>query len=205
MKATIAKITESIPKVPEPPAVVEIPTPDTPPAILPPSSQKKGGRPPNTQKKKLGKNQYTKDRDAPEKNSPHRSQSREVQKDDTSGSTTKSSHDGRHAKNKSLSTKYTMFDMKRRVNAILEFITRTQLEMAGDAMSVETQQATMLLIGDLAGNLPMIKVNGQGSNGGSTATTSEATSPTKEFKDLSLMEQMDNLTRQLVKWQKEFL
>jgi hypothetical protein len=97
-----------------------------------------------------------------------------------------------------------MFDMKRRVNAILEFISRTQLEMAGDAMSAETQQATMLLIGDLAGKLPMIKVNGETSNGGSSATTSEVTSPVKEFKDLSLMEQMDNLTRQLVKWQKEF-
>lgn len=183
--------------------MAEVAAPDTPPAILPPIAQKKGGRPPNTQKKKLGKNQYTKDRDVSEKDSPHRSQSRDVQKDDSASSHTKTTNEGRNAKNKSLSTKYTMFDMKRRVNAILEFITRTQLEMAGDAMSTENQKATMLVIGDLAGKLPMIKVNGETGNG-TMITTSGAASPVTEFKDLSLMEQMDSLTRQLVKWQKEF-
>ena len=198
------RLTESTTKLLDSPAVAEIPTPETPSAILPPTAQKKGGRPPSTQKKKVGKNQYTKDRDMNEKNSPHRSQSREVQKDDSSASNPKTTHEARHTKNKTFSTKYTMLDMKRRVNAILEFITRTQLEMAGDAMSAETQQATMLAISDLTGRLPMIKVDGATSTGGSTATTSETTSPIKEFKDMSLMEQMDSLTRQLVKWQKEF-
>lgn len=206
-KITPTRIAETVIRPPEPAVVPESAVPDTPPAILPPaSSLKKGGRPPNTHKKKLGKNQYTKDRDMPEKEkSPNRSQSRDVQKDDTPAQSTKANiAEGRHTKAKHFSTKHTMFDMKRRVNAILEFITRTQLEMAGDTMSATNQQATLLVIGDLAGGLPMIRVNGETSTT-STTTTSEAASPTKEFQDLSLLEQMDNLTRQLVKWQKEFV
>lgn len=187
----------------EPPTPSEATAPDTPSAILPPVSQKKGGRPPNTQKRKLGKNQYTKDREQNEKPSPHRSQSRDVQKDDGPGTTLKSSGDGKHTKAKNLNTKYTMFDMRRRVNTILEFITRTQLEMAGDAMSTENQRTALLIIGDLAGKLPMIKVNGD-TRTDLTSSNSDDTSPVKDFKDLTLLEQMDSLTRQLVKWQKEF-
>ena len=96
-----------------------------------------------------------------------------------------------------------MSDMKKRVGTILDFISRTQVEMASETMSPAQQQATEILLEGIAEGLPMIRVNGETSDG-STTGTSEITSPTKEFKDLSCLEMMDILTRQLVKWQKEF-
>lgn len=92
-----------------------------------------------------------------------------------------------------------MSDMKKRVAAILDFISRTQVEMASETISTVRQQATETLLEGIADGLPMIKVNGELSEG-----SSEVTSPIKEFKDLSCLEMMDVLTRQLVKWQKEF-
>ena len=105
-----------------------------------------------------------------------------------------------------------MSDMKKRVGTILDFISRTQLEMANETMSPARQQTTETLLQGIANGLPMIRVNGEASDGSRSTTTtggeanggSEVTSPVKEFKDLSCLEMMDVLTRQLVKWQKEF-
>jgi hypothetical protein len=95
-----------------------------------------------------------------------------------------------------------MGDMKKRVAAILEFISRTQVEMAGEVMSPTSNDAAAKVIRDIADGLPMIKVNGN--NDGAKDGDAADASPVKEFKDLSCLEMMDVLTRQLVKWQKEF-
>lgn len=96
-----------------------------------------------------------------------------------------------------------MTDMKRRVAGILDFISRTQLELASDSLSPATGEATEKFIRDIADGLPMIKVNGDNGNEPKTGEAQEG-APTREFKDLSCVEMMDVLTRQLVKWQKEF-
>lgn len=68
-------------------------------------------------------------------------------------------------------------------------------------MSAATEDAAGKMIRDIADGLPMIKVNGD--TGEQQSDDGTATSA-KEFKDLSCLEMMDVLTRQLVKWQKEF-
>ena len=93
--------------------------------------------------------------------------------------------------------------MKKRVAAILEFISRTQLEMAGENMSPTSGEAAEKMIRGIAEGLPMIKVNGDNGEELQEGEAGDAMS-TKEFKDLSCLEMMDVLTRQLVKWQKEF-
>jgi hypothetical protein len=97
-----------------------------------------------------------------------------------------------------------MSDMKKRVAAILEFITRTQFEMAGESMSLASGEAAEKMIRNIADGLPMIKVNGDKKAEGPNDGEVREASPNKEFKDLSCLEMMDVLTRQLVKWQKEF-
>jgi hypothetical protein len=96
-----------------------------------------------------------------------------------------------------------MGDMRKRVAAILDYISRTQLEMAGESMSPATADVAEKTIRGIADGLPMIKVNGEN---GDESKASEAGEEgyKKEFKDLTCLEMMDVLTRQLVKWQKEF-
>jgi hypothetical protein len=192
--------------VPVPPISSQIVTPDTPPPSVVAPTHKKGGRPPNSRKGKLGKNQYTKDRDQDhDDQSPHRSQSTDVTKnDDSHGIGNKSgNHEGKPSKSKGSHNKITMADMKRRVAGILDFISRTQLELASESMSPAVGEATEKLIRGIADGLPMIKVNGENGNDPKTGEGGE-TGQSKEFKDLSCVEMMDVLTRQLVKWQKEF-
>jgi hypothetical protein len=96
-----------------------------------------------------------------------------------------------------------MSDMKKRVVGILDFISRTQLEMARESMSPTSGEAAENMIRGIAEGLPMIKVNGYNCDELKEGEAGDATSM-KEFKDLSCLEMMDVLTRQLVKWQKEF-
>jgi len=196
-------------KSPEPPAQASDPppssqvaAPDTPPTNPVLTSHKKGGRPPNARKGKLGKNQYTKDRDLQDRDdkSPGRSQSRDVAKvDDAHSHANRGSiSEGKLAKPKSTHSKVTMSDMKRRVGVMLDFISRTQLEMAAGAMSGISEEETETMMRGLAGNLPMIQVNGD------KGTGIDDRSGVKEFNDMTCLEMMDVLTTQLVKWQKEF-
>jgi hypothetical protein len=182
-------------------------TPDTPPSNPPPAPHRKGGRPPNARKGKLGKNQYTKDKDQEgEDPSPNRSQSRDVTRGDENGHVSGnkgSNNDSKVGRSRGYGgSKITMGDMKKRVTAILDFISRTQLEMAGESISASNGDATEKMIRGLAEGLPMIKVSGDKDAGAKEGGT-DATA-TKEFKDLSCLDMMDVLTRQLVKWQKEF-
>jgi hypothetical protein len=186
----------------DPPIPSQTIVPDTPPAVQPPVSHRKGGRPPNARKGKLGKNQYTKDRDLQEGNnqSPQRSQSRDVPRaEESSNGTSKSSfNEGKSAKSKTPGSKVSMADARKRVGNILDYISRTQLEMAGDSMSQMTADSAEKTIRNIADGLPMIKVNGKSGSAGGVEEASK-----KAFEDLSCSEMMDNLTRQLVKWQKE--
>jgi hypothetical protein len=97
-----------------------------------------------------------------------------------------------------------MSDMKKRVAAILEFISRTQLEMASEPTLPASGDAAEKLMLGLAEGLPMIRVNGNQGEGGGEKDNSTSARDEKEFKDLSCLEMMDVLTRQVVKWQKEF-
>ena len=205
----VTKTTEDTIQPLDPPSSSQVAAPDTPPPSAPFTSHRKGGRPPNARKGKLGKNQYTKDRDQADGDdpSPNRSQSRDVPRGDDNGHTPgnkgPSNEGGKPGKSKSTS-KITMSDMKKRVAAILDFITRTQFEMAGESMSVASGEAAEKMIRNIADGLPMIKVNGDKGSEGSNEGDSGGVNANKDFKDLSCLEMMDVLTRQLVKWQKEF-
>jgi len=207
---TVTKNTEVATQPLDPPSSSQVATPDTSPPNAPSTSHRKGGRPPNARKGKLGKNQYTKDRDLQDGDdpSPNRSQSRDVPRGDDNGqppgSRGPSNEGAKPGKSKSAS-KITMSDMKKRVAAILEFITRTQFEMAGESMSLASGEAAEKMIRNIADGLPMIKVNGDNSAEASKEGEAGDATPNKEFKDLSCLEMMDVLTRQLVKWQKEFV
>lgn len=96
-----------------------------------------------------------------------------------------------------------MNEMKRRVAAILEFISRTQLEMAGEQTPPNGGGggvASALIKGLAEGLGPMITLNGdnEGPNG------EKAESSNVDFAELSSLGMMDLLTRKLVLWQKEF-
>jgi hypothetical protein len=189
----------------DPPPSSQPIVPDTPPAIPPPASHKKGGRPPNARKGKLGKNQYTKDRDIPEPDaqSPNRSQSRDVGKvEETVHTATNKAlnHEVKVGKSKAMISKITMTDMRRRVAAILQFISRTEYEL-GDAISHTTSHTAEKMIRGLADGLPMIKVNGEN---GATSKEGGSGATAREFKDLSCKEMIVELTKQLLRWQDEF-
>jgi len=202
-KASINKSTEVEAQPLDPPTSPQAAAADTPPPNQPSTSHRKGGRPPN-RKGKLGKNQYTKDRDLRDidDQSPGRSQSRDVARGDDNGSKG-ANNEGKQGKSKgSGNSRITMSDMKKRVAAILDFISRTQLEMARESASAGSEEAAEKLMLGFAEALPMIRVNGD--RGSEKEGESRNTSQSKEFKDLSCLEMMDDLTRQLVKWQKEF-
>lgn len=187
----------------EPPPASQ-PGQETPPTI---TVQTKADK--KRSNKKKGRNQYTRDRDAHDDESPARSQSRDIQKDDhTPANNGKGGGDGGAKTNSKsrggMSSKITMNDMKRRAAALLDFISRTQVELAGESF-VSSTAAT-------AGNA-----------GGSSASTSEKTNDEagapaaapapegndegrqeKDFKELGCMEMMDSLTRRLVKWQQQY-
>ncbi|KAI1273279.1 hypothetical protein F5Y07DRAFT_402562 [Xylaria sp. FL0933] len=210
------RITESA-QPPDPPAPSSQPPPDTPPTTLqvPPTTTTKKK---STQSKKKGRNQYTKDRDNDHEDSPARSVSRDVARNaDEAGTNTKhATHEttGKHSKGRGgggMSSKITMSDMKRRVNGILEYITRKQVELVNDPLSDSTSTPSQAgteddstpsgpAHGDSSSKKPRVDTpttNGAGSSG--------PTDPALVFKDMSCVEMMDSLTRDLMKWQQEFI
>lgn len=100
--------------------------------------------------------------------------------------------------------KVSMVDLKRRVTGILDFITRTQVEMAEDPSPFKNEAGSALIKDIVDGVSDLVKVNGSGiTNGGKTADGQEIKE--KEFKDLTCVEMMDVLTRELMKWKEEFI
>lgn len=99
----------------------------------------------------------------------------------------------------------TMNEMKRRVAAILEFISRMQVEMAVASENSSTPtgsngdrtQGLLLksMVEQIEQSMPMP------SDGESAG---DAEPHEKDFNELSSVEMMDVLTRHLLKWQQEF-
>ncbi|KAI1453965.1 hypothetical protein F4805DRAFT_340410 [Annulohypoxylon moriforme] len=216
VRAAANRTTESA-QPPEPP-VSSQPAPDTPPAAPAPThSHKKKA----TNQKKKGRNQYTKDRDNRDHDeSPARSVSRDITRnaDENGTSHTKSGQEttGKQSKSKGgMNSRITMTDMKRRANNILEYITRTQVELASEPLSEPANESHSNngSNGSING-IPSIRVNGDNdkkeesnntNSNGSTSNGTNNTLPLKEFKEMSCIEMMDILTRDLVKWQQEFV
>ncbi|KAH8171761.1 PHD-finger domain-containing protein [Sarocladium implicatum] len=185
------------------------PTPDTPPPVpaVVASSHKRGAR--SNHKKTKGKNQYTKDRDLDHDNSPDRSMSRDIVKaaeDSASAPQSKSTGDHKHgAKSKSsLPNKMSMLDMKRRVAAIMDFISRTQVDLATEELPSRSSNNSSAAATPAKKDAPPA-TNGQSQGLSDAAANSEAESSNKDFKDLSCMEMMDVLTRDMVKWQNQYV
>jgi hypothetical protein len=192
----------AVPEVPPP----SQPTTDTPsPSVIPTTKHEK-----KRSHKKKGRNQYTRDRD--DEDSPARSQSRDIQKDDhaASGNSGKGSGDHTHSKSHArakggMSSKVTLTDMKRKAAALLDFISRTQVELAGET-SPETGANTPKVNGatSAAGSVKNLEV-GSGNDAAISAPESTGSlRAERDFKELNCLEMMDSLTRRLVKWQQEY-
>jgi hypothetical protein len=189
------------------------PTPDTPPPVpaVVASTLKRGAR--STHKKTKGRNQYTKDRELDNDDSPARSMSRDIAKateDSTPTTHSKPSTDHKHGpKSKTgLPNKMTMLDMKRRVAAIMDFISRTQIDLATEEIATTSSNSTSASASDSP-----TKKDTPGPENGVTGADDESRSlgvtageaQDKEFKNLNCMEMMDVLTRDMVKWQNQYV
>ncbi|KAK3388934.1 hypothetical protein B0T20DRAFT_89373 [Sordaria brevicollis] len=197
---------EQPPAVPDPPPASE-PTPEDPPAAATPTAKVGQKR----SHKKKGRNQYTRDDNEP---SPARSQSGEAPAEvpppptKPSKAEEKATGHGKHGKNKGgMSSKITMTDMKRRAAALLDFISRTQVELAGESPSDDDKTNGNSVAPPEKSSLAT-SVGVTGVNGSTPAIVTSATSSEgqleKDFKELSCVEMMDSLTRRLVKWQQEY-
>ena len=162
------------------------------------------------QKKSKGRNQYTAEDNEV---SPARSMSRDIQKNEesTNGGSSRPtpaepssrSHNKSKAGNAS---KLSMLDMKRRVGAFLEFISRTQVELAGESMDSPKSSDQGSPPNEASnGGVPKIQLNGGGSVA-SGAESGAAFSPTegRDFKEMNCGEMMDVLTRDLLRWQNQY-
>ncbi|KAI9812335.1 MAG: hypothetical protein M1827_004784 [Pycnora praestabilis] len=221
---------------PTEPATSSQPPRDTPPPNKTPmttntSHHKKTGRPP-TKRSRVGRNQYTKDRDtnltdhntaADKEPSPHRSGSLDDHNSNivggdeaTNGSAaaTTTHHvngeSGKPSRPRYMNPHRTsMNEMKRRVAAILEFISKTQLDLAGEQTPPGGNATTAMLKGLAEGIGPIITLNGSSGSSGSSSGSEGGGGwggdiNQKDFSELSSLEMMDVLTRRLVLWQKEF-
>jgi pantothenate synthetase len=99
-----------------------------------------------------------------------------------------------------------MNEMKRRVAAILEFISRMQVEMAASSENSSTptsDRAQGLLLKSMVDQIDSAMPSGS-DRGDSAPVTMDGSSEEKDFNQLSSVEMMDVLTRHLLKWQQEF-
>lgn len=109
-----------------------------------------------------------------------------------------------------------MNEMKRRVAAILEFISRTQLEMAAGGQTPPNGgerggsggggSSAAMMAGLADGLRPILAMNGEHAGVGTETEKGKGSTGLgeREFVHLSSTEMMDVLTRNLVLWQKEF-
>ncbi|RSM15927.1 hypothetical protein CEP52_000512 [Fusarium oligoseptatum] len=205
VKPPAAKSIET-PIVTETPAPVQ-PAPDTPPTSHPPATNthKRGGR--NTHKKGKGRNQYTRDRDA-DGESPARSMSRDIQKngdESTPGHSKSTNEHHRHGKSKAAPHhKLSMMDMKRRVGAIMDFISRTQVDLAAEALPVPNGATSSGRVSPQKTPIPQSVSRPESQSTAAENGSTRESSHDKDFKDLNCMEMMDVLTRDMVKWQSQY-
>lgn len=197
------------PGTPVPPAAPE-PAPSRP-------STRKSGRPPARRGGRVGRNQYTRDRDMNGNgldvgltNSPRRGASHD------NGADSPRPHVNGGESGKPSRPRYmhpqrtTMNEMKRRVAGILEFISRMQVEMAvaGESSSPAGNgdrpngAAGTADLGE--SGIPPSTATSEGGESGPATDGEIQPSKEKEFKELSSVEMMDVLTRHLMKWQQEY-
>lgn len=204
---------EQPPAVPEPPPASQT-TPEDPPAVATPTTTKVDKK---RSHKKKGRNQYTRE---DTEVSPARSQSGEAPAEvppppppppppKPSKAEEKATGHGKHGKNKGgMNSKITMTDMKRRAAALLDFISRTQVELAGESPSEDekTTNGNSVAPPEKPAALAAPRLNGVNGLTATSATgmTSAEGQLEKDFKELSCVEMMDSLTRRLVKWQQEY-
>ncbi|KAJ5689521.1 Zinc finger PHD-type [Penicillium macrosclerotiorum] len=214
--------TKPAPPEPEPAtqASPDTPTPQEPTPARP--STRKSGRPP-ARRGRVGRNQYTKDRDVNGNGteSPRRAQSHEMGSDSPrvgymgiNGTHINGGETGRPSKPRHMHPqRTTMNEMKRRVAAILEFISRMQVEMAVASENSSTptgngDRAQGLLLKSMVDQIDNAMASAASDGGESAAPTTDgdgdAPSAEKDFKELSSVEMMDVLTRHLLKWQQEY-
>jgi hypothetical protein len=106
-------------------------------------------------------------------------------------------------------SKISLNELKRRSAAFLDFIAKTQVELASEDITEfkptpeDTEQQ------DKRNGTPQIQING-GSSSAVVNSEEPAASPasqastSKGFKELNCVEMMDLLTRDLVKWQNRY-
>lgn len=102
-----------------------------------------------------------------------------------------------------------MTDMKRRAAALLDFISRTQVELAGETAPSPDGKGDESKDAKVNGEPPAHAATSDDKKQADGIATPKAeqngvVSDAKEFKELSCMEMMDSLTRRLVKWQQEY-
>ncbi|KAI2793640.1 hypothetical protein POX_a00223 [Penicillium oxalicum] len=213
------------PPPPEPEPTQPSPITPTPQEVTPARpSTRKSGRPPARRGGRVGRNQYTKDRDTNGNGteSPRRGHSHDIASDSprlgyTNGAHASSGDTGRPSKARHMHPqRTTMNEMKRRVAAILEFISRMQVEMAVNGENSLTptgngDRTQGLLLKNMVDQIDNAMASTFSERGESlTAMTdgegsaSLASSHEKDFKDLTSVEMMDVLTRHLLKWQQEY-
>ena len=185
-----------------------------------PKSHKKGGRPP-ARRGRLGRNQYSKDREPPSEN-PKLSSPTNNSKDGenavayingNANGFAESNGVGKPSRPRHMNpNRTTMNDMKRRVAGILEFISHIQVELAGlDASRSRSNTQNSTKASSSSTTTPP-DINGNGNTittvkdvrtalnalGGMGEVDEEA------YGKLSAVEMMEVLTRRLMGWQGEY-
>lgn len=96
-----------------------------------------------------------------------------------------------------------MMDMKRRVGAIMDFISRTQLDLAAEALPSSSESSTRPSSPE---KRSVSRTNGEGASSLPVDETDAGTytPQNKDFKELNCVEMMDVLTRDMVKWQNQY-
>ncbi|KAL1958694.1 hypothetical protein VTO42DRAFT_4037 [Malbranchea cinnamomea] len=204
-----------------PPAQSTADTPETAPeSAAPKASTRKTGRP--ARRGRVGRNQYTRDRDVngnmdgsyTNGNSPRRGQSRDGANGDSptgaNGVQLNGGESGRPSRPRYMNpNRTTMNDMRKRVAAILEFISRMQVEMAASAEQATPPNDEEGKVSSKPSLVEAAFLVQNAANGDSSTPTSKTqngddTPKERDFKELSSVEMMDVLTRGLLKWQQEY-
>lgn len=174
--------------------------PGTPPPTSASTSmpQKKVNK--NHPKRTRGKPQSIKDQDAAIEGSPTRSTSRDISRPainepERTRLSKSPSHDQKHSSKikAALASKMTLLDMRRRVAAIMEFISRTQVDLAAEAAGQISSSTSKSTSPSHPSTTPLDEASGY-----------DGQIYTRDFKDLTCMEMMDILTRDMVKWQNQY-
>ncbi|KAK5990982.1 Putative histone deacetylase complex subunit cti6 [Cladobotryum mycophilum] len=187
------------------PTPAAMPVPGTPPPVYPVAgtTYKRSSR--SNHKKGRGKNQHTKDRVADHEESPARSMSRDITKaaDEQATSTnSKPANDQKHGSKarSALANKMSMLDMKRRVAAIMDFISKTQIDLAAEAPFNRNGAPTDPAQSSQSTNM----ATSSGFRNEQDDIVLSELADVNGFKELSCIEMMDVLTRDMVKWQNQY-